>query len=69
MQGEQRERLIALATKIAAENDPAKFQALILELKRAAERAQFPGSWPPKNLPGAATPMKSCTWKPLGHIP
>ncbi len=32
MQGEQRERLMALAAQVAVENDPQKFHALLLEL-------------------------------------
>ena len=34
MQGEQRERLVALAARVAAENDPVRFHALILELNQ-----------------------------------
>ena len=52
MQGEQRERLIAQATKIAAENDPAKFQALILELKRLLNEHNFPVRGLGKTFPG-----------------
>ncbi len=34
MQREQRERLVALAARVAAESDPVRFQALILELNQ-----------------------------------
>ena len=34
MQSEQRERLVALAARVAAENDPVRFHALILELNQ-----------------------------------
>ena len=32
MQGEQRERVAALAAQVAAERDPVKFHVLLLEL-------------------------------------
>lgn len=32
MQSEQRERLVALAARVAAESDPIRFYALLLEL-------------------------------------
>lgn len=34
MQGEQRERLLALAAQVAVENDPQKFHALLLQLNQ-----------------------------------
>ena len=33
MQGEKRERLMKLAAEVAAEQDPKKFRALLVELK------------------------------------
>ena len=55
MQGEQRERLIALATKVAAENDPAKFHALLLELNRLLNEQNLPVRGLGKTLPGPPT--------------
>jgi hypothetical protein len=34
VQGEQRERLVALAAKAAVERSPAKFHALVLEINK-----------------------------------
>jgi hypothetical protein len=34
VQGQQRDRLRTLAAQVAAESDPKKFQALLLELNR-----------------------------------
>jgi len=38
MQSEQRARLVALATRVAAERDPVRFHALVLELNQLLER-------------------------------
>jgi hypothetical protein len=34
VQGEQRERLVALAARAAVERDPAKFEAILLQLNK-----------------------------------
>ena len=49
MQGEQRERLMALAAQVAAENDPAKFHSLLLELNHLLEQQALP--IPPSQKP------------------
>ena len=40
MQAEQRERLVALAARVASETDPAKFHALLLELGQLLEESK-----------------------------
>ena len=40
MQAEQRERLVALAARVASEIDPAKFHALLLELGQLLEESK-----------------------------
>lgn len=52
MQGEQRERLMALAAKVAAENDPTKFHALLLELNQLLEQQALPSPASQKPRPG-----------------
>jgi hypothetical protein len=42
VQGEQRKRLMALAAQVAAESDPGKFHALVLELDKVLKRKGHP---------------------------
>jgi hypothetical protein len=42
VQGEQRERLMALAAQVAVESDPGKFNALVLELDKVLKRKGHP---------------------------
>jgi hypothetical protein len=42
VEGEQRDRLMALVTQVAVESDPAKFHALLLELDRLLNEKNLP---------------------------
>ncbi|MGA8342734.1 MAG: hypothetical protein ABR881_17040 [Candidatus Sulfotelmatobacter sp.] len=51
MQGEQRERLIALAAQVAVESDPVKFHVLVLELNKMLNEKNLPIPGNGKTLP------------------
>lgn len=51
MQGEQRERLMALAAQVAVENDRKKFHALLVELDRLLRETVHPIRVTGKNPP------------------
>jgi len=53
VQGEQRERLKALALRVAAEQDPEKFRALLLELNQLLDEKNLPIRGNGKTSPGS----------------
>jgi hypothetical protein len=55
MQAQQRERLITLAARVAAEKDPSKFYALLRELSRLLRRRNLPVRGNGKTPPGLQT--------------
>jgi len=55
MQTQQREHLITLAARVAAEKDPAKFFALLLELNRLLSDQNRPVQDNGKTPPGLRT--------------
>lgn len=63
MQGEQRERLMALAAKAAVERSPAKFHALVLELHKMLHNQSLTPEPNPKD-PHESTNLGSLKRKP-----
>lgn len=56
MQGEQRERLMALVARVAGEHDPKTFHALLLELDQLLSEKVLPIRGDGKTSPPRAGP-------------